>query len=578
MSPRIVFRFVACLVCCLIGTSFAAAQQSADLILTGGKISIVDQKGSEAAAIAIAGDKILAVGSVEEVSKHRGPTTKVVDLAGRRVIPGMIESHGHLTAMGEAMLRVDLSTAESWEEIVAKIDNAARNTPEGHWIVGNGWHQSKWKSVPADNVEGYPVCTDLDKVSSKHPVLLRHASGHMIFANSAAMAAAKIDASTKPPPGGEILRFPDGRPTGAFRETAADRLEAILARWEASRPTEVRRAELLRAIDLATKECLKQGVTTFGDAGNSLSTVELYKLLIDEGKMPIRLWVMLSESNDVLSQKLPTAKVVGYGDQRLTVRGIKRMADGALGTHGALLLAPYDDLPMKSGLEVDRLSDIEVTARLAVQHGFQLCVHAIGDKANRDILDLFERVQKEMAPGEELRWRIEHAQHLDPADIPRFKQLGVIASMQGIHCTSDAPYVVQRLGMRRAQAGAYAWRRLLDAGAVIANGTDVPVEKVDPIACFYSSVTRKMNSGVAFFPEQCMTRQEALVSYTRAAAYAQFEEGNRGSLEVGKLADLVVLSDDLLEVPEEKIRDVKVDLTIVGGKILYDRAKEEARR
>ena len=296
------------------------------------------------------------------------------------------------------------------------------------------------------------------------------------------------------------------------------------------------------------------------------------------GGSPIRLWVMLNESNEVLGRTLEGAKTLDYGDHRLTVRGIKRMADGALGTHGALLLAPYDDQPMKTGLEVQSMATIEATARLAAKHDFQLCVHAIGDKANRELLDMFERIHKELAPGKELRWRIEHAQHLDPADIPRFGKLGVIASMQAIHCTSDAPYVVQRLGLRRAQSGAYAWRSLLDSGAVIANGTDVPVENVDPIACFYSSVTRRMASGATFFPEQCMTRQEALVSYTRGAAYAQFEESNRGSLEVGKLADLVVLTSDIMTIPEEEVRHAKVDLTIVGGKVMYERPREDATR
>lgn len=559
-------------------TTSCFAQASADLILTGGKISTVDARNREAEAIAIAGDQIIAVGKSVEIEKLRGPGTKMIDLAGRRVTPGFIESHGHLAGMGESMLRVDLSTATSWEEVVARIDNAARSAPEGEWIVGAGWHQSKWAAPPKDNVEGYPVTTDLDKVTSKHPVVMRHASGHMLFANSKAMEAAKITADTKPPVGGEILRFKDGKPTGAFRETAAGLIDGAFSRWRNARPKETRDLEQLRAIDLATKECLKQGVTTFGDAGSSLATVNYYKSLIEQGRMPIRLWVMLNESNAVLEQKLADARTIDYGDHRLTVRAIKRMADGALGTHGALLLSPYDDLPMKTGLEVQSMKYIEEAARLAAKHDFQLCVHAIGDKANRDLLDMFERVQKELTPGKQPRWRIEHVQHLDPADIPRFAKLGVIASMQANHCTSDAPYVVERLGMRRAQQGAYVWRSLLDAGAVIANGTDVPVEKVDPIACFYSSVTRKMASGAAFFPEQCMTRAEALRSYTSAAAYAQFAENDRGSLEVGKLADLVVLSDDLLTVDEERIREVKVDYTIVGGKIAYERPKESENR
>jgi predicted amidohydrolase YtcJ len=280
---------------------------------------------------------------------------------------------------------------------------------------------------------------------------------------------------------------------------------------------------------------------------------------------------MIGEDNDALAANLERYRVVGMGNQHLTVRAIKRLIDGALGSHGAWLLEPYEDLPTSLGLNTLALDDLQRTAELAIAHDCQLCVHAIGDRANREVLDLYERTFRAHPDRCELRWRIEHAQHLAPADVPRFAQLGVIAAMQAVHATSDGPFVVTRLGQRRAQSGAYAWRSLLDSGAVIANGTDVPVEKVDPLAGFYAAVTRKMHNGLAFYPEQCMTREEALRSYTLDAAYAAFEEPIKGSLTPGKLADIVVLSQDILSIPAERVRDTQVLYTIIGGQIRYAR-------
>jgi predicted amidohydrolase YtcJ len=329
---------------------------------------------------------------------------------------------------------------------------------------------------------------------------------------------------------------------------------------------------------LAAAECVKHGVTSFQDAGTPTSSVDLLRALAEEGKLPVRLWIMLNDSNDVLAKKMADYRVVGAADQHITVRSIKRLIDGAIGTHGAWLLAPYDDLPGSTGNNTLSLASLEQTAVLAIQHNYQLCVHAIGDRANREVLDLFERTfAKQRVNGAALRWRIEHAQHIDPFDIPRFRQLGVIASMQANHATSDGPFVVARLGERRAKLGSYAWRSLLDTGAIVINGTDVPVEPVNPLGSFYASVTRKMSSGVAFYPEQAMTRQEALRSYTRDAAYAAFEEQEKGTLAIGKLADLVVLSHDLRVTASDEIPQARVAYTIVGGKIVYD-ATETSRQ
>jgi hypothetical protein len=280
---------------------------------------------------------------------------------------------------------------------------------------------------------------------------------------------------------------------------------------------------------------------------------------------------MIRDRNERLREGLRAARVVdGYG-KRLTVRAIKHSLDGALGPRGAWLLEPYSDLPSSRGLETTPLAVIEETARLALEQDYQLCVHAIGDRANRETLNLFEKVARERGGLRALRWRVEHAQHLHPADIPRFAELGVIASMQGVHCTSDAVFVPARLGDRRSEEGAYVWRKLMKSGAMVTNGTDAPVEDVDPLASFYASVTRRLADGRTFYPEERMTRAEALKSYTWNAAYSAFEEGSKGSLAVGKLADVTVLSKDILAVPEEEIRSARVDLTIVGGRVLYGR-------
>jgi len=547
----------------------AAAAEPADLVLRGGKVVTMDLNRAVAEAVAITGDRIVAVDTVAAIAPRIGPTTKVLDVTGKFVMPGFIEGHGHFLSLGEQKLKLDLTDATTWEEVVAAVAKATEKTPRGKWIEGRGWHQGKWRKVPEPNVEGYPVADALSRVSPDHPVVLSHGTGHMCLANARAMELAGVTASTKPPAGGEILHDAKGQPTGVFREAAMDLIYRALGRAQRERSADEVRDEQLAAIRLATEECLKHGVTSFQDAGSSTADVDLFKELADRGELKVRLWVMLNEGNDVLARKLASYRTIDHGKGHLTIRGIKRMIDGALGTHGAWLLAPYDDLPGSSGLNTLPIEELRKTAEMAIQHDYQLCVHAIGDRANREVLDLMEEVFRRHPEKKDLRWRIEHAQHIHPDDIPRFGQLGVIASMQANHATSDGPFVVQRLGQRRAAEGAYAWRRLLDAKAVVINGTDVPVERVDPIACFYSAVTRKMADGVPFFPEHAMTRDEALRSYTASAAWAAFEEQKKGTLTPGKLADLVVLSDDLLSVPADEISKVRVEMTIVGGQIAY---------
>ena len=544
-----------------------AVAPPADLVLTNGRIVTVDDRRPEAEAIAISKDRIQALGTADEIKSMIGPNTQVIDLQGKLAIPGFIESHGHFSGVGGSQLELNLMNVQSWDEIVKMVADAVTRAKPGQWIYGRGWHQEKWTSRPVPNVEGFPTHASLDKVSPDNPVALVHASGHAAFVNGKAMELSGIRRPTESPAGGEILRDQNNDATGLLRETA----QRLIKRG-AGEPTPTaaeREARARQELELAAKESLSKGITTFEDAGSPLATIDLMKKMVDEGKLGIRLWVMVRQDNAAIADKLAQYRMIDYGDGHLTVRAIKKAIDGALGPRGAWLLAPYSDKPESKGLQTTKTPDIEETARLAMANGYQLAVHAIGDAANRETLDIFERAFKANPGKKDLRWRVEHAQHLSAADIPRFGRMGVIASMQGIHCTSDAPYVIERLGRARAQEGAYVWQKLMKSGAVVANGTDAPVEDVDPIASYYATVSRKLKDGTVFYPDQRMSRMEALKSYTINGAYAGFEEENRGSLEPGKYADITVLSKDILKVPENEIPTAKVVHTIVGGKVLY---------
>lgn len=545
--------------------------EPADMVLHNGKIVTVDPAKPEARAIAIRGDVIAAVGTEEEIRPYIGPSTRVIDLAGMLAVPGLIDGHGHFTSLGEAMMELDLTRAANWDEIVAMVAEAAKKAKPGEYILGRGWHQEKWDKKPSPNVEGFPIHDSLSKVSPNNPVLLTHASGHATYANAKVMELAGITRKTPNPQGGEIMHDAKGNLIGVFRENAQGLVHKALAEARKKRTPDEVQADERKVVQLAIEECLSKGVTTFYDAGQPFETIELYKKLADEGKLGLRLWVMIGEGNKSLAQNLQKYKIIDYGNKHLTVRAIKRFMDGALGSRTAWFLEPYTDLPASTGINVDTVEDIAETARLAIENGFQLCTHAIGDRANREVLNIYEAAFKAHQDKRDLRWRIEHAQHLDAADIPRFGALGVIASMQAVHCTSDGPYVVARLGAKRAEEGAYVWQKLMKSGAIIANGTDVPVEDVNPIPCFYSAVTRKLKDGSVFYPDQRMSREEALKSYTWNPAYSGFEENSKGSLTPGKLADITVLSKDILTVPEDEILTTVVKYTIVGGKVMYSR-------
>ena len=560
------------LAACADGPAPAEGVTPADLVLRGGVIATVDPDNSMAEAVAIAGGWIVAVGSNDDVDALIGAETEVIELDGRFAAPGFIEGHGHFMSLGNSKTILDLNGAANWDAIVAMVADAVAEAEPGQWIRGRGWHQEKWDSPPDPAVEGNPTHASLSAVSPDNPVLLGHASGHAGFANAAALALAGFDRDSEPPPGGELVRDENGELTGLLRETAQRPVSAAFARSESGRSAEEIEAQFRREVQLAAEEALSKGVTSFQDAGAPFSTIDGLKRLEEEGALPVRLYIMVRRaSNEEMDALLPDYYMPSTGDDYLTVRSIKRQIDGALGSHGAWLLEPYEDMTESTGLVLETVEDITGTAHVAIKHGFQVNTHAIGDRANREVLDIYQSVFDSAGAGPDLRWRIEHAQHVHPDDIPRFAELGVLASMQGVHATSDAPWIPLRLGDRRAEERTYLWRSFMNAGVRINNGTDVPVEDIDPLAGFRSSVTRLTVDGSIFYPQQNMTRIEALRSYTINNAIAAFEEDYKGSLEVGKLGDVVVIDRDILTVPDEELADARVDATIVGGEVRYVR-------
>jgi predicted amidohydrolase YtcJ len=563
---------------CWVGFFFLAALSAvvwgqslpADLVLSGGVVYTVDDRGSKAQAVAVRDGRIAAVGTAAQIAPWIGAGTRVVDTSGLAVYPGFIDSHAHLIAMGFAQRSLDVGDVKTYDELVARVAEKAKNLAPGEWIVGGGWHQSKWKSAPSPEVRGFPTHDALSAVSPENPVFLTHASGHAALANARAMQVAGITSASADPEGGEIIRDAAGNPTGVLVEGASN----LVGRYLPVPDEEY----LTRVLESALQECLENGITTVQDAASDRGAVALYQKLLDAGRLPVRLNVMLvpgreGQDQAFLEEWFQRGPLVGAGGGFLTIRTVKVFVDGALGSRGAWLSAPYVDDPGNSGQGFPTIGVLPVLAARALGSGFQVATHAIGDRANHEVLDIYERVlQDNPSAAGGARFRIEHAQHLLAADIPRFGQLGVIASMQGIHMASDISWAIDRLGPERIAEGAYVWRKLLDSGAVVANGTDAPVEPIDPIANFYASVTRRTREGRVFawsHPEQAMTREQALRSYTAAGAYAAFEENFKGSIEAGKVADFTVLTQDIMTVPETRILETRVAYTIVDGNIEY---------
>lgn len=530
-----------------------------DRILVRAVVHTMDDERPRVEAVAITGGRISSIGTTAEILALKGPQTEVIDLGGATVVPGLKESHGHFVGIGQAQMVLNLVGTKSWDEVVARVAEAVKGRPAGAWIVGRGWHEGKWETKPAVLVRGFPPHDALSAASPENPALLIRADGHAGFANERAMTLMKISRETKAPSGGDIIRNQSGEATGVFVDTAQSLI----------RPPSPTEADIREAIRLATKECLRKGITFFDDAGADLDTIALYKDLAAKNQLGLRLYAMIRGLNNLKRFGAPQP---GGPDSFLSIRSLKLSIDGALGSRGAKLLEPYVDDPGNTGLWVTDPAVVREAALYGVENGFQVNVHAIGDAGNRAVLDAFEAAFKAHPEKKDLRFRDEHSQILDENDIARFGKLGVIASIQGIHGTSDLPWASERLGEARVQEGAYVWQKLKKSGAVLINGTDAPVEDVDPIKSFYASVTRQSESGAppgGYQPDQKLSRVEALRSYTRDAYWASFAEANGGTIAPGKWADLTVLSKDILNVPDAEILETKVLYTIVNGKVAY---------
>lgn len=540
-----------------VSVSVSYAQQ-ADLILTNARVYTADAARPHAQAIAVRGDRIVFVGSSLEAGALRGSGTRLIDLAGRTVVPGMIDAHGHLTGLGRALRTVDLVGTTSLDQVVERVRATAARFAPGTWIRGRGWDQNDWVDTR------FPMHGALSRAVPDHPVAVTRVDGHALFANAKAMQLAGITNETPDPPGGRILRDAGGNPTGVFIDNA----QSLITRRIPPETT----AELREEVRLAMHELNRFGLTSFADAGVDCATIRLYEDMARAGELSARNYVMVSAGAVCLDSLLRVgARDNVDGRHMIAIRAIKAYADGALGSRGARLLEPYADEPSHAGLLVTPIAELDRLAAKALRAGFQFNVHAIGDDANRIVLDVFERALAR-SPHADHRFRIEHAQVVSPADIPRFAQLGVIPSMQAVHQTSDMYWVENRIGSTRV-LGAYAWRTLLNTGVVIAGGSDFPVESPNPLESFHAAVSRQdANNWPAggWQPQERMTREEALAHLTIWPAYAAFQEQTAGSITTGKLADIVVLSQDIMTIPVEDILRTKVLLTIVGGKVVYD--------
>ncbi|MBI2813243.1 MAG: amidohydrolase [Opitutae bacterium] len=542
----------------------ALAASPGNLVLVNGNIHTGDEKSPKAEMVMVRDGRITHVGTREEMQRMLPVgSPRVIDLHGATVVPGLNDAHLHLAGIGFRELSFDLEGTKSVAELREKL--RARIAQEGtkKWIVGRGWIETHWS--PAE----FPTARELDEVSPGNPVALTRADGHALVANSQALKLARIDRSTPDPTGGKILRYPDsGEATGMLIDEAQSLVERLLPQ-----PTA---AETERALIVGAQREISLGWTAVQIAGHSYDEAELVRRLVKEGKIKLRIHDAVSAPGADAEQLMARGPVLGESDGRYTRRGVKLYIDGALGSRGAALLAPYADAPDNTGLLMKRADELRPFLEDALRRGIQVQTHAIGDRGNRMMLDLYEKAFAAVPAKErqvaEPRWRIEHAQIIAPADIPRFGRLGVIASMQPSHAIGDLYFAPKRLGSARL-AGAYAWQSLLQSGAVIAAGSDAPVERGEPMIEFYAAVARRSLDGFAnpdWHHEQRMTRAQALRAMTRDAAYAAFEENERGTIAVGQRADFTVLSADIMQIPEAEILQAKCLMTIVGGEVVYE--------
>ena len=538
--------------------AFILAVAPADLIVTGGRIYTADDAHPFVSALAVREGRVQFVGSSAEAMLSRGPSTKVVDASGRTVIPGMVDAHAHLFGLGRSLRSLDLRETKSYEEIVRLVAARVRETPKGRWIIGRAWDQNKWGDTR------FPTNEALSRVSPDNPVLLTRVDGHALLANAAAMKAAGVSADAADPAGGRLERSSNGVPTGVFIDNAME----LVSRAVPPLTREEQSGTLLAAI----AEANRWGLTGVHDAGEPRDVLEVFEDLGKAGKLNLRVYAMIGDDKAALEHYFQIGPRSALYDSHLWIRAIKLYADGALGSRGAALLDPYTDDAKNTGLLRTPPEHMKEVAVRALQQGFQVATHAIGDRGNRLTLDTYEAALKAV-PTVDHRFRIEHVQVLDHADVPRFAALGVIPSMQAAHQASDMYWAGSRLGTSRVY-GAYAWRSLLQTGVIIPDGSDFPVERVSPLFSFHAAVSREDADNWppgGWFPEQKMTREEALKAMTIWPAFAGFQEQTMGSLTPGKLADFVVLDRDIMTVPQQQILGTTVLATYVGGRAVYQR-------
>ena len=537
--------------------------ETADVVFENGNIYTVNERQPHAEAIAVKAGRIIFVGSNKDAKAYKGRTTRIIDLHGKTVVPGMTDSHYHLAGVGAREMNLNLEGIASLEEFLARVKERVDQAKPGEWVTGRGWIETFWKPPV------FPTRWDLDKIAPNNPVSLTRADGHALVANSTAIKIAGVDKNTANPFGGEIMRDKTGEPNGMF----LDKAEAIIARRIPSRGGD----ESEQAILLGCKRSVGLGWCEIQNAGSSFSEVALLKKLYGEGKIKLRIYEAIAGPGGDAQRLLREGEMVGAFDNHLTVRHIKVVFDGALGSKGAALLEPYSDYNT-AGFLTQKEEDLMPMFIEALRKGIQIETHAIGDRANRVILDLYEKAFNAVPPDQrrirDPRWRVEHAQIVNPVDIPRFAKLGVIPSMQPSHAIGDLHFAPSRLGMKRLE-GAYAWQSFIKAGSIIAGGSDAPVERGEPMIEFYAAVARKDQkgySGEGWHPEQALSREQALKMFTIWAAYAAFEEKLKGSIEAGKLADLTVLSADIMKITEPEILKTRCVMTIIGGELAYQAA------
>ena len=546
----------------LVFSPATAKVQPADIVFKNGNIYTVNDRRPKAEAVAVKGDRIIFVGSNREAQKYVGNDTRVIDLKGKTMLPGMTDSHHHLSGVGFREMTLNLEGITSLEDFLAKVKARVDQAKPGQWVTGRGWIETFWKPPV------FPTRWDLDKVAPDNPVFLDRADGHGAVANSAALKIAGVDKNTPNPFGGEVSKDrATGEPNGMLLDAAQDLVQRHIPGTTA--------AEAERAVVLGVKRDVELGWTQVQDPGGSYAEVNIFKKLYGEGKIKLRIYKALSAPGKEAQRLFREGPIIGEYGNRLTVRTLKLYADGSLGSRSAALLAPYSDAPDTSGFLTIKEKDLLPVLEEALRKGIQIQTHAIGDRGNRFILDEYEKAMKAVPQAQwritAPRWRVEHSQIVNTADIPRFARLGIIPSMQPSHAIGDLHFAPSRLGISRL-AGAYAWQSFIKSGSIIPGGSDAPVERGEPMIEFYAAVARKDMkgfSGEGWHPEEAVTREQALKMFTIWAAYAAFEEKLRGSIEIDKLADFTILSADIMKIPEMDILKTHCLMTVIGGEIVY---------